>query len=213
MRTLVIGLLCLTVGWGSVEVYAQRQVPTRRVGVSFQAGRPLLWFGVRDLVNANVRQRLASGLEQTMVTTVFAYGGRTRRPIASAQVECSITYDLWQQRYRVRHAVGGRDQDSSIYQYDKLSDVLDRCLGIRALPIGDFEDYRNRIGSSLYFAVLSEFNPVSRRTVERIRRLLARNRGVDDGQVFGSFVGIFVNKNIGAAERSLRFRSQQVTVP
>jgi hypothetical protein len=59
---------------------------------------------------------------------------------------------------------------------------------------------------------LIELNPLSSSTLARIRRWLARPRGdynVEGKSFFGSFVSLFVNDRIGAAERVLRLRSQE----
>jgi hypothetical protein len=93
--------------------------------------------------------------------------------------------------------------------YATRSEVLDRCLVMRGIPIGDPADYPHN--SRMYVASLIQLNPLSNSTVARIRRWLARPRGdynVEGKSFFGSFVSLFVNDRIGSAERVLRLRSQ-----
>jgi len=56
-----------------------------------------------------------------------------------------------------------------------------------------------------------ELNPVSKETLAEVRRWLSQGTGggLDrGGAFFGSFVSVFVNPKIAAADRVLRIRSQ-----
>ncbi|RLB52343.1 MAG: hypothetical protein DRJ42_15100 [Deltaproteobacteria bacterium] len=191
---------------------AQEQPSRRRLGVSFRGGPAHLTFSARDLLNADAREKLASGLPQTVVMRVYAYAVGRTAPIAMSVRSCRVVYDLWEEVYRVQVASVNADRATTVSDVDE---VLERCVISRRFPVGTSADYAGYRGRRVYFAVLFEFNPLSQDTVERIRRWLARPTGgrVQGEAFFGSFVSLFVNRRIGDAERVLRFRSQRVRVP
>ena len=65
--------------------------------------------------------------------------------------------------------------------------------------------------ASHFVGLLVEVNPLSKATLERIRRWVALPRGAGDvspgDSLFGSFVGLFVTR-VPAADRTVTFRSQ-----
>ncbi len=211
MRWIAISL-ALSVALGPALASAQEgDVGQRRVGVRWRDGVPEVDFSAADLASRSVRQKLQSGLAQTLVMRVYAYreGGQ---PVAMAPRSCRVIYDPWQEIYRVQVQGPAGDHVESIRALD---DVVQRCLIARHLPVGGADVYRGLSHQSVYFAVLLEMNPLSPETVHRLRRWLARPAGGGVGQeaFFGSFVSLFVNRRIGAAEHTLRFRSQVVRVP
>ncbi|MBW2461478.1 MAG: hypothetical protein JRH11_07515 [Deltaproteobacteria bacterium] len=195
-----------------VPAQAQEQPPRRRLGVSFRGGPAHLTFSARDLLNADAREKLASGLPQTVVMRVYAYAEGRSAPIAMSVRSCRVVYDLWEEVYRVQVESVNADRATTV---SDLDEVLERCVISRRFPVGTAADYSRHRGRRVYFAVLFEFNPLSPDTVERIRRWLARPTGgrVQGEAFFGSFVSLFVNRRIGDAERLLSFRSQRVRVP
>lgn len=189
-----------------------QEVPERRLGVHFEAGSPRLDFSAIDLADRSVREKLRSGLAQQLVLRIYAYAAG-RDPIAVSVRSCRVTFDLWEEVYRVElHDVRGDRNES----HSSLRGVLQRCLRAERVRVGRASDYAALAGEEVYFAVLVELNPLSPDTVHRLRRWLSRPAGggrVGGEAFFGSFVSLFVNRQIGAAERTRRFRSQRVTVP
>lgn len=213
-RLLARALLVATLLWGVFPVpsHAQSPVPNRRLGIRWQGSLPQLSFSARDMANRSVRRKLRSGLPQNLVMRVFAFreGGR---PVTVTARSCRVVYDLWEEVYRVQLQTPTEDGSELVRT---LPEVLERCLVARHMSIGVDEDWEDQSGRRVYFAVLVEFNPLSPDTVERIRRWLARpagGRGFEGDAFFGSFVSLFVNRRIGEAERTIRFRSQPITVP
>lgn len=196
----------------AISLAQAQEPPRRRLGVSFRDGGARLTFRARDLLDADAREKLESGLPQTVVMRLYAYAEGQAAPVAMSMRSCRIVYDLWEEVYRVQ--VESAEADSETIATD-LDGVLERCLISRRFPVGTAEDYTDLAGARIYFAALFEFNPLSPATVERIRRWLARPSGgrVEGEAFFGSFVSLFVNRRIGEAERILRFRSQRVRVP
>lgn len=208
--SIAFALAALLAGWLPVAARAQDGVRSRRMGITWTDRVPLVSFRARDLVNADVRRKLESGLPQTLVMRVYGYPEHGGRSPAVAPRSCRVVYDLWEEVFRVQLQMGTRDRSLTVRS---LEEVLSRCLVARAVPVGTAADFAT--GQRFYFAVLVELNPLSPDTVQRMRRWLARpSGGRTEGEAFfGSFVSLFVNRRIGDAERTIRFRSQAVTVP
>ncbi len=187
---------------------AQEDVPRHPIQVRFEDERAVVSAEARHLVDRALRSRIESGLPQTIVTRVYAYRNGRSEPIALGLRSCRITYDPWRLDYRVR--IQTTDVDHSMVAHT-LDQVITSCISIHDLSVGRPDDWRASRGSQVWFAVLIEHNPLSPETVQRIRRWLARPDGPNAGSdaFFGSFVSLFVNRQIGEAERIFRFRSPE----
>lgn len=193
--------------------YAQSAaVHQRNLGVVWRTGTPHLSFSARDLATPALAKKLMSGLPQTLLMRVYAYPERSREPAAVSVVSCRVAYDLWEEVFRVQLQ---SDQNDRAVIARSLNEVNELCLVMRNRAIGRAENYQALKGRGVYFAVAVEQNPISRGTVERIRRWLSRpsNGSMGGDAFFGSFVSIFVNRQIGSAERLVQFRSPNHVVP
>jgi len=192
--------------------HAQPRVSNRTIGVRWTRGAPQLSFSARDLVTADVRRKLESGLPQTIIMRIYAFPEAGGEPIAIAPQSCRVVYDLWEEVYRVQVQTASSDRSE---RAATVEGVVRRCLTAINVPVGAAAQYASRRSARVYFAALIELNPMSPDTVQRIRRWLARPGGgrLEGDAFFGSFVSLFVNRRIGAAERTLSFRSQPVLVP
>jgi hypothetical protein len=190
-------------------VRAEPTVQTRGMGVVQEGQTIHLSYSARDLIGAQAQKKLDSGLPQRIVVQHFIYAEGRVEPVAVAGHSCRIVYDLWQAVYRVEFEAFGAPPIA--YAYRTRPEVIERCLVMRGATLALGRELRNV--SKLYVASLIELNPLSSSTLARIRRWLARPRGdynVEGKSFFGSFVSLFVNDRIGAAERVLRLRSQDI---
>jgi hypothetical protein len=196
-RALTIGLsIVLAISTAS----AQAPLPERRVGVRFVGSVPHVTFHVRDLVDDGVRRALSSGLTKTITVTVQTYSTRRTDPLASRELTCRITYDLWEQAFVVRR---GRRTES----VSGLDAAIDRCVVATDLPVATLQEIGAYRGQAIYFAVRAEFDPIAR---SRCPRLL-RNPAGDDP--LGPVVVNIVRRQICQAQRSVEFRTPTVYVP
>jgi hypothetical protein len=209
MKRLLIGIALLCVA--SVAL-AEAAVQTRRMGVVLANGGVTISYSAADLLQKNARNKLDSGLPQRVVAQHFVYDAGHSVPLAAGGHSCKIVYDLWQGVYRVEYEQLG--QAPVALAFRTRAEVIDRCLVMRAFPVGTPADVEHK--KKIYVGSLIELNPLSNSTVARIRRWLARPRGeynVESKSFFGSFVSLFVNDRIGNAERVLRVKSQDVELP
>ena len=208
-RIFVAVVLCVTTLLCARRVAAEPTLQPRRMGIVQSGEVAQLSYSARDLINAAALKKLDSGLPQRMVVQHFVYTKNRAEPVAVSGHSCRVVYDLWQAVYRVEYEAFGAAPVA--YAYKSRSEVLERCLVMRLVPIllgVELHGIRQ-----IYVASLIELNPLSSSTVARIRRWLARPRGdynsIDGKSFFGSFVSLFVNDRIGTAERVLRLRSQE----
>lgn len=210
-RAFVLLLVWLSVSHASAD--PRPLVPRRKVGLHWQAAVPRVTFHARDLMSPVVRNKLRSGLPQTLTMRLYIYPRRAQRPVAVYARSCRVTYDLWQEVYRLEiESVRGKQT----LVLPRLNAVADRCLVARHVPIGAARQYQKLRGRELYLAALVELNPLSADMVLQMRAWLSRSRvgsGLDGQAFFGSFVSLFVNRHIDQAERTVRFRSQIFRVP
>jgi hypothetical protein len=190
---------------------AHAQTSERRVGVVWHEGAPDVSFSAADFADAAMRRQLARGLQQTIVMRTYAYGDRTT-PIAVSVRSCQVVYDIWADRYSVDIRTESSDRSVTL---DTVDDVVEACLVADHLVVGDAAAWRGRHGDRITFGVVLELNPITPDMVQRIRRWLARPEGgaAPDEAFFGSFVSLFVNRQISAAERTASFSSPEYTCP
>jgi hypothetical protein len=214
LRRAVLGLVVLAgvVLLDASAVRAEPAVPTRPVLVQWAGQLPRLSFSADDFVSATVAEKLGSGLPQRIVTRVYAYPEGGQQPITVTVLSCRVVYDLWEGVYRVQEQTASADRSRTV---PDLKAVVQTCLNVRVMALGDDATFTRHRGKRIYFGALVELNPLSPDTVQRIRRWLSKSGG---GQLrgdafFGSFVSIFVSRRMGSAEHTLAFRSNTFTVP
>ncbi|MCB9595582.1 MAG: hypothetical protein H6719_22870 [Sandaracinaceae bacterium] len=191
---------------------AQGSIPERRFGVQWREGVPSVHFSAVDLADESLRERLESGIWERLVMRIYAYRANGD-PIAVSVRSCRIQWDVWPQEYVVQYRSSDADRDET---HASLDAVLSRCLVADRVAVGQARDYASLHGERIYFAALIELNPLTPAQIHRLRRWLSQPAGggrIGGEAFFGSFVSLFVNRRIGSAERTLRFRSQRVAVP
>jgi hypothetical protein len=211
-----ISILGVTAGlWlASIAPPAQAQgnLPIRPVEVHVEADTLRLSFAVDDFVDTQVKEKLESGVRQTLVTRVVAYAEGETRARAATAVSCRVVYDLWEGSYRVQRKLEGMEE---LRRPKDIAAVVRLCLGATQLPVGSGADLAKLRGKEIFIEVSVDFNPVSPEIVRRIQRWLAKPGGSDlEGNAFfGSFVSILVGRNLGEPDKHFAFRSAAVRVP
>jgi hypothetical protein len=166
-------------------------------------------FSFTDIVDAPMKQKLASGLPTVVVMRAYVLEVGGSDPLALAARTCRVRYDLWDEVYRVTVSGPGGDRNTAALNVDG---VLRQCFEQRKLPVLD----RSLVtaGKPYHLAVLVEVNPVNAQMIEQMRKWVSRpagSTGIGPGDaLFGSFVALFV-RQIGNADRTLSFRTQPFT--
>ncbi len=196
MRYWLAALVLLT----ATVAYAQSHLPPREVRVTWSRGAPKVSFSAKDLADERVRQELSSGLRKRLVITVGSHLKGSNRRIALRQFGCDATLDLWDDDYLVR--IGNRSE-----RLQTLEQVLNRCLAIEGLFVGEPTSYEQQKGKEIYFVVNAEFNPISKKQCSELIRPAS---GTDP---VGPITLNIVRRRICRAERTIEFRSEYSRVP
>jgi hypothetical protein len=200
------------VSYAVADAESLASVPVRPIDVGWSAAGAAVSFNARDFVDRDVVTKLQSGLPQTLTTRIYMYADLDREPLAVSAVSCRIVYDLWEGGYRVERQTETTDRTTSV---KTLDGVIAQCLSFQNHVVGDTAVLRKVRGGEVYFAVVTELNPMSRDAVQRIRRWLARPSGneLSGSAFFGTFVSIFVGRKLGTADKTTTFRSGASGVP
>ncbi|MDJ0764339.1 MAG: hypothetical protein QNJ97_15275 [Myxococcota bacterium] len=179
----------------------------RRVGVHFSAGRLSTSFTFRDAFTQSIREKLKSGLPTKVVAQINLELMGKRKPISLWVRSATIVYDLWEEAFFITMEDNrGRRQA----RLTTAKGVIDTVGMLENQPIAYMG---SRPPGTFRLRVLVEVNPVSKEMVANIRRWLAKppagSSGVEQQtNFFGSFVGIFVDRRIGQADKRIVFVSQ-----
>jgi hypothetical protein len=181
-------------------------LPKRQANFAWDKSLLRASFSFRDAVDAKLVDKLSSGLPQVIAMRAYVFEDGQRDPIALAVSTCRVTYDLWEEVYRV--AVTGPGGERNLPTIN-VEGVLRRCAEARDLAIVDRSILKK--GTAHFLGVIVEVNPISPAMLQQIRQWVSRptgSTGITPGDaLFGSFVGLFV-RQIGTADRTLRFRTQ-----
>lgn len=221
MRRLLALVLSLAVVLGHAPAaYAedppkQEELPRRQANFAWdrneKTGQTLLRasFSYRDLVDKAMTEKLQSGLPTVIAMRAYVLREGEANPIALAVRTCRISFDLWDEVYRLKIASAGGERDSAALN---LEGVLRQCAEARDLAVIDRALLQ--VGKPIFLGAIVEVNPVSPQMLAQLRQWVARpagSTGIGPGDaLFGSFVGLFV-RQIGTADRTLRFRTQSIT--
>lgn len=166
-------------------------------------------FSFVDVVDSAIRQKLSSGLPSVIVMRAYVLREGDADPVALAARTCRVAFDLWDEVYRLKISGPGGERDTAALN---IEGVLRQCFEARKVTVAD----RSLLtaGKPHFLGVIVEVNPVNAQMVEQMRKWVSRpagSTGIGPGDaLFGSFVGLFV-RQIGTADRTLRFRTQAVT--
>lgn len=187
------------------------QLPQRKATFTWETrekgpAKLLASFSYVDAIDTAFRAKLSNGLPHVVVMRAYFWREGAADPVALAARTCRITYDLWEEVYRLKISGPGGERDTAALNIDG---VLRLCFEARKLHITD----RSLVASGKphFLGVIVEVNPVNAKMVEQMRKWVTRpagSTGIGPGDaLFGSFVGLFV-RSIGKAERTLLFRTQ-----
>lgn len=166
-------------------------------------------FSYVDVIDGAFRNKLSNGLPTVVVMRAYLWKEGESEPVALAARTCRITYDLWEEVYRLKISGPSGERDTAVLN---IEGVLRQCFEARKLQVTD----RSLLtaGKPHFLAAIVDVNPVNAQMVEQMRKWVTRpagSTGIGPGDaLFGSFVGLFV-RDISKAERTLRFRTQPFT--
>jgi hypothetical protein len=158
------------------------------------------------LFDSKAYRALSSGFTSTVVIRIWIYPKDSSKPVAFVLVRRSVVYDVWDEAFDLQlDEPTGRKR----VREKRQADALKRLTSIELLPVALLA--KITVKQIYALAMHVELNPVSKETLAEVRRWLSQGTGggLDrGGAFFGSFVSVFVNPKIPAADRVLKIRSQ-----
>lgn len=176
-------------------------------------------FSARDLIDPNITRKLGSGVTSVIATRAYVFTEGQSDPVALAVRTCRVAYDLWEEVYRVKVSAIGGERDLAAANIERVIkicvDTIEKDATGADQPTLVVADRTFLAAGKPYFVgVIMEVNPVSQDQIEQMRRWVARpagSTGIGPGDaLFGSFVSFFM-RQIGTADKTLRFRTQTIT--
>ena len=149
---------------------------------------------------------LGKGLLNTIVIRMVVLPKDATEPVAVQLIRRTVQYDLWDEVYTIKFDEPIR---RAAVKVKRRAEALKIVTSLDDLPIARLADIPYEQVYEL--GLVAELNPVSKETLAEVRRWLSQGTGggLDrNGSFFGSFVSVFVNPKIPAADRVLRLRSQ-----
>jgi hypothetical protein len=184
----------------SAVAYAQSHLPARDMRIVWDRGAPKVSFSAKDLADERVRRELSGGLRKRLVVQVSSHYKSSNYRVAHRTFSCDVTRDLWEDGYLVR--IGTKSM-----RFKTLEQVLDHCLAVEGLFVGEPKQYELHADKDIYFFVRAEFNPISKK---QCRELIRPTVGSDP---VGPITISIVRRRICQAERAVEFRSEFLKVP
>jgi hypothetical protein len=192
LTALVLGLLC-------VQAWAD---PVRSVRTTRNGDWLTVAYSVSDLLDEEAQEELESGLPTRIALRAALQPEDGSGAVRASIRTCEVTYDLWDEVFRIHLE---DERQSKWYDATSRNDAIRLCTSIRDTKL----NVRGLEPGSYIITVVAELNPVSTEMLEGLRAWLRVPTGASgEGQsFFGSFVAIFINRRLGEADRTIRFRS------
>ncbi|MBW2277010.1 MAG: hypothetical protein JRF63_05925 [Deltaproteobacteria bacterium] len=198
--------LALAVAFALVSVATHAKTRKRRVGIRITKSDVRATFSYRDVFSKKVREKLTSGLPTRTVVQVALQSKDKKKPVTYWARAIEVVYDLWEEDFviTVEDARGRRRT-----RVKTAEEAINVAGLLWRTPIASIKGLKPGMYRLQFVA---EANPVSKEMVENIRRWLSRPSGGHGSETrsnfFGSFVGSFVDRNIGKADKTVSFVSQ-----
>ncbi len=204
-RFAAIAAVCILI----VSAVIVAKVSVRKIGVKKDDKYLLATFSYRDVFSKSVREKLRSGLPTNIVIQVGVESKESKKKdfVFWART-IDITYDLWEEVFVVVIKEKHGKRRKKVKTLKEAIDTAGILWRARVARLRDLEPgvYRLRF--------LAEVNPVSKGMVKNIQRWISQpQKGRGGGSqsrtnFFGAFVGRFVDKNIGKADKTVVFLTQ-----
>lgn len=205
-----VAILALLVVAASTTARAQGAQPEIRVvGFAEKGGWLTMRAAFTDAFDKELLEQLSSGFAQTVVVHALLYrAGADPQETWVTRATYRVVYAQWDEVYEVRlrdpNPAGERN-----LRFRSRAEALKAVTTFEDFPVAPLSVIP--IDKLYFVGVVVDVNPVAPELLAEVRRWLARPRVGQvggDASFFGSFVSVFVNPKISAADRTLRFRTQ-----
>ncbi len=161
---------------------------------------------IAKLFDRAAYEALDSGFTSTVLIRIWIYPRESTDPVSFMLVTRQVLYNLWDEVYELKFDDPG---SKKVIKEKRKAEALRRVTSIDDLPVAPLSALPY---DQVYLLAMEiQLNPVDPKLMTEVRRWLSQGTGggLDrGGAFFGSFVSVFVNPKIAAADRVLRIRSQ-----
>jgi hypothetical protein len=208
LKLVAIGFFALVVALRPAEA-KDPEIPVRKVGISISENQLITSFSYRDAFTEKITEKLRSGLPTRVVVQLSVEKIGRKKPVRYWARTVSIVYDLWAEVYIITVEDDRGRRRAKIPTVEEVVDIAGKLSRCQIAEVNGLKPGSYRIRS------LIEVNPVSKEMIDNIRRWLAKKpegHGAGTSNFFGSFVGIFVDRQIGQADFTSVFVSQDFLI-
>jgi len=161
---------------------------------------------IAKLFDRAAYEALDSGFSSSVLIRIWIYPRDGTDPVAFMAVTRQALYNLWDEVYELKFDEPG---GKKIVKEKRKAEALKRLTSLDDLAVAPLATLPY---DQIYLLAMEiELNPVDPKLLTEVRRWLSQGTGggLDrGGAFFGSFVSVFVNPKIAAADRVIRIRSQ-----
>ena len=166
-------------------------------------------FSFPEGIDGPMERKLSNGPVVTIAVRVLLFREGESVPLRAVAQQCEVTYDLWEDVYRVKLSKAGRTEDLSAVN---VVGVKRLCTQSQNLPITTRSVLAP--GTPYFLEVLVDVNPVNEAMRAQMRQFMQRPAGAGEvgpgDALFSAIVGLTVRDAAGS-DRSLAFRTQSFT--
>lgn len=204
MKTLALAALLVSI---AVPAAADDERPELQKMRFVERGDQLhVTASIAKLFDRAAYEALDSGFSSSVLIRIWIYPRDGTDPVAFMAVTRQALYNLWDEVYELKFDEPG---GKKIVKEKRKAEALKRLTSLDDLAVAPLATLPY---DQIYLLAMEiELNPVDPKLLTEVRRWLSQGTGggLDrGGAFFGSFVSVFVNPKIAAADRVIRIRSQ-----
>jgi hypothetical protein len=206
----LLAVLCLAV-FVSAQVKEEKKYK-REMDLAWREGRLELSMEFPEVFTDRLRKRLSNGFTSRILLEAILEEHKKRTPVARAVVQYTIIYDIWEEKFNVRHeGPAGRRG----FQVSSMTDLIGECGKLGRLPLQRLVDLP--AGMQYRLVVRIVVNPISAELRKRVREYLSNPDGSSHigspRSFFGSFSRIFVDEKAFQADAVYTYRTSRQVLP
>jgi hypothetical protein len=206
----LLAVLCL-----AALTYAQVKVEksfTRDIDLDWREGRLELSVDFPEAFTNQLRKRLSNGFTSRILIEAILEKQENKTPVAQAIVQHTILYDIWEEKFNIRHEGPAGRHD---FQVSSMAELIRTCGKLERLPLQRLVDLP--AGTKVRLQVRIMVNPMSAELRKRVREYLSTPDGSSHigspRSFFGSFSRIFVDEKAFQADAVYTYRTPTKDMP
>jgi hypothetical protein len=164
-------------------------------------------FSFSEVIDRAMEDKLSNGPVVTILLRVLVFRDGDTTPVALAEQECQVTYDLWDNLYKITLNTKGRPAET--HAVVNPAGVKRYCTQAADLPIANRA--RLQAGVPYFAAVLVDVNPVNAAMKAQFHQWMQRPGGDNEAglgnAMFTGLTGLLL-RDVGGSDRTQQFRTQ-----